>query len=264
MVVLAPDPGGVGEQGQEVGPAVGRRRQCGRVVGPRGRRGRPGGPGAGRRGGRRRPARRPGRRPGPRRRGRRGSAGGRPGPRRRAGAVTVPMTVARTSQRRQTSSTAGPVGRGDDGQHALLALAGEDLEGLHPRLPPGDGPDIDVHAHAGPGRRLRWWRRPDRRRRGPGSPPPAPRRAAPGRPRSGASPRRGHPPGRSGAWRRRRPAPSRRSRPRPARSPRRSRHARWSSRGGRPGSPAPGPRPSTSRSTGSAPRQSTFTSGFWA
>ena len=44
--------------------------------------------------------------------------------------------------------------RGDDGQHALLALAGHHLPGLHAVLAPRHGGDVDVHADAAAAGRL--------------------------------------------------------------------------------------------------------------
>ena len=44
--------------------------------------------------------------------------------------------------------------RRDDGQHPLLALAGHDLPGLHALLTPGHRGDVDVHADAAPTGRL--------------------------------------------------------------------------------------------------------------
>ncbi len=48
----------------------------------------------------------------------------------------------------------GQVLGGDDGQHPLLALGGHDLVGGHARLAPGHGRHVDVHAHAAAGRGL--------------------------------------------------------------------------------------------------------------
>jgi hypothetical protein len=64
------------------------------------------------------------------------------------GSVTVPTTVARTSQRSQRRSTSGEVGSGvDDGEHPLLGLRGHHLEGLHALLAARARRDVDVHAH---------------------------------------------------------------------------------------------------------------------
>ncbi len=56
------------------------------------------------------------------------------------------------------------IARLDDRQHALLRLAGHDLERLHARFAPGDGRDVDVHADTSPRRGLA---------RGTGQPGPA-------------------------------------------------------------------------------------------
>ena len=49
---------------------------------------------------------------------------------------------------------AGQVAGGDDGQHPLLALRGHHLVRRHARLAAGHRRDVDVHAHAPPRRRL--------------------------------------------------------------------------------------------------------------
>ena len=146
MVVLAADPRrGRAQQRQQVGGAVGggrrRRRAAAGAVGRPARR-----PRAGRRAARRPTARPRARRPAP--------APSMPSRMRRrpppsgSGAVTVPMTVARTSHLAQMAATAGHDSGRDDGQHALLALARHDLPGLHARLAPRHGGDVDVHADA--------------------------------------------------------------------------------------------------------------------
>ena len=180
--------------------------------------------------------------------------------------MTRPMTVARTSQRRQTSATAGQSLGGDDGQHALLALAGHHLPGLHARLAPGDGGDVDVHAHPAAGRGLAGGAGQtgaaevlDARPPGPAS--SSSRQASISRFSSKGSP----------TWTLGRLASSA-ARRRLAAEAGRGEHAHPAdavapggrARAARPGCPAPLARPSTSRSTGSAPRQSTLTSGFWA
>ena len=68
--------------------------------------------------------------------------------------VTSPTMVASRSQRSQASATVGPVGRGHDGQHALLALADHDLPGLHVGLAQRHPVGVDVDAHLALGRHL--------------------------------------------------------------------------------------------------------------
>ncbi len=54
--------------------------------------------------------------------------------------MTRPTTVARTSHRSQSRTTSSSAVGLDDGQHALLALGGHHLEGLHARLRGGARP----------------------------------------------------------------------------------------------------------------------------
>ena len=157
-----------------------------------------------------------------------------------------------------------PVGRGDDGQHPLLALGGHDLPGLHARLAPGHGGHVDVHADPAPGRRLARWRRRGRHHRGPGCPPPA---AASEQLQAGLDQalllEGVARPGRSAAWRRR---PARLV----AREAGRGQHADPAdavapggrARAGRPGCPPPRPPRAPGARPAGRPRQSTLTSGF--
>ena len=161
----------------------------------------------------------------------------------------------------QMASTSSRSSGLDDGQHPLLALRGHDLERLHARLAPRHGGDVDVHAHAARGWPSRSWR----------SMRPAPPRSWMPDHEAGVEQRQARldepllleriadlharplglvatavaEPGR-----------------RPARSRRRCRRGRWSSRAARPGCPRRVAWPSTRRSVGSSPRHSTLTSGL--
>ncbi len=158
----------------------------------------------------------------------------------------------------------GQVLGGDDGQHPLLALGGHHLVGRHARLATGHGRDVDVHAHAAPGRGLTG-----------GTHQTRPAQVLDtdhqlgveelearldqalllvgvadlhARPLGRTRPSPSSPPNPAEANTLTPPIPSR-----PVEDPRST--ARF---------PTPVAAPSTSRSVGSTPMQSTLTSGFWA
>ena len=189
----------------------------------------------------------------------------RPAPRRRAGRGCAAAAGGHRADHRGRASPSGRRWRAprrgaglDDGQHALLALAGHDLEGLHARLALGHLGHVDVHAHAA---RVAVSLVAQVR--------PAPQvldaddQAGVEHLEAGLDEpllleRVAHL--HAGALGRRRRR--RRSRPMPAPTHRRCRRARWTSRTAPPGCPRPDARPEHQPLTGRTPRQNTFTSGL--
>ena len=102
--------------------------------------------------------------------------------------VTSPMTVAGTSQRAQMARKRSTSPGVDDGHHAFLRLAHQDLGRAERGVAQRHG--VQVDPHAGAAARGQLGRRAGRRRPrpGPGCRPPAPPRTAPGSTRPAASP----------------------------------------------------------------------------
>ena len=146
MVVLRPHPRLVGDEAQQVVPTVSRRRQTGRVISPADVE-------VGRRAGR-------------------AGVTGRVLVQRRRRNVGEDVALRAIEDAQAAAGGDGADDRGphvppsteiedgvevfgpDDGQHALLRLAGHDLERLHGRLPARYGGHVDVHTHAAPRRGL--------------------------------------------------------------------------------------------------------------